>query len=55
MRSPAAISEHVRRGAVDWLLENAGEIEIEEVDAASTWLRVVRLELIKVHCLINPA
>ncbi len=27
----AAIAEHVRRGAVDWLLENAGKIEIEDV------------------------
>lgn len=27
----AAIEEHVRRGAVDWLLENAGTIEIEDV------------------------
>jgi hypothetical protein len=27
----AAIEEHVRRGAVDWLLENAGKIEIEDV------------------------
>jgi hypothetical protein len=28
-----AIEEHVRRGAVDWLLENAGKIEIEDVSA----------------------
>ena len=28
-----AISEHLRRGAVDWLLENAGSIEIEDVSA----------------------
>lgn len=27
----AAIEDHVRRGAVDWLLENAGGIEIEDV------------------------
>lgn len=27
----AAIEEHVRRGAVDWLIENAGGIEIEDV------------------------
>ncbi len=27
----AAIADHVRRGAVDWLLENAGRIEIEDV------------------------
>lgn len=27
----AAIEDHVRRGAVDWLLENAGKIEIEDV------------------------
>lgn len=26
-----AIAEHLRRGAVDWLLENAGRIEIEDV------------------------
>ena len=26
----AAIADHVRRGAVDWLLENAGSIEIED-------------------------
>lgn len=25
-----AIEEHLRRGAVDWLLENAGSIEIED-------------------------
>jgi hypothetical protein len=30
----AAIEEHVRRGAVDWLLENAGTIEIEDVSGA---------------------
>jgi hypothetical protein len=29
----AAIADHVRRGAVDWLLENAGKIEIEDVSA----------------------
>ena len=29
----AAIEEHLRRGAVDWLLENAGKIEIEDVSA----------------------
>lgn len=29
----AAIEEHLRRGAVDWLLENAGRIEIEDVSA----------------------
>ena len=29
----AAIADHVRRGAVDWLLENAGRIEIEDVSA----------------------
>lgn len=29
----AAIADHVRRGAVDWLLENAGSIEIEDVSA----------------------
>jgi hypothetical protein len=28
-----AIAEHVRRGAVDWLLENAGQIEIEDLSA----------------------
>lgn len=27
----AAIEEHVRRGAVDWLIENAGKIEIEDL------------------------
>lgn len=27
----AAIADHVRRGAVDWLLDNAGKIEIEDV------------------------
>jgi hypothetical protein len=27
----AAIAEHLRRGAVDWLLENAGRIEIEDL------------------------
>ena len=27
----AAIEEHLRRGAVDWLLANAGSIEIEDV------------------------
>lgn len=26
-----AIEEHLRRGAVDWLLANAGSIEIEDV------------------------
>lgn len=26
-----AIEDHLRRGAVDWLLENAGKIEIEDV------------------------
>ena len=26
-----AIEDHLRRGAVDWLLANAGEIEIEDV------------------------
>jgi hypothetical protein len=26
----AAIADHVRRGAVDWLLDNAGTIEIED-------------------------
>jgi hypothetical protein len=31
MAVEAAIAEHVRRGAVDWLLENAGGIEIEDV------------------------
>lgn len=29
----AAIEEHLRRGAVDWLLANAGTIEIEDVSA----------------------
>lgn len=29
----AAIADHVRRGAVDWLLENAGTIEIEDASA----------------------
>ncbi len=29
----AAIEEHLRRGAVDWLLANAGSIEIEDVSA----------------------
>lgn len=29
----AAIADHVRRGAVDWLLENAGKIEIEDVSS----------------------
>lgn len=27
----AAIAEHLRRGAVDWLLANAGTIEIEDL------------------------
>lgn len=27
----SAIAEHLRRGAVDWLLEHAGSIEIEDV------------------------
>jgi hypothetical protein len=27
----AAIVEHLRRGAVDWLLENAGSIEIDDL------------------------
>lgn len=27
----AAIAEHLRRGAVDWLLAHAGNIEIEDV------------------------
>ena len=27
----AAIEDHVSRGAVDWLLQNAGTIEIEDV------------------------
>jgi hypothetical protein len=26
-----AIEEHLRRGAVDWLLDNAGKIDIEDV------------------------
>lgn len=30
----AAIEEYLRRGAVDWLLENAGKIEIEDVSKA---------------------
>ena len=29
----AAIADHVRRGAVDWLLDNAGKIEIEDASA----------------------
>jgi hypothetical protein len=29
----AAIEEHLRRGAVDWLLANAGTIEIKDVSA----------------------
>ncbi len=29
----AAIAEHVRRGTVDWLLENAGKIDIEDASA----------------------
>ncbi|HEU5143339.1 MAG TPA: type II toxin-antitoxin system VapB family antitoxin [Solirubrobacterales bacterium] len=29
----AAIEEHLRRGAVDWLLAHAGKIEIEDVSA----------------------
>ena len=28
-----AIEEYVRRGAVDWLLENAGELELDDVSA----------------------
>ena len=28
-----AIGEYVRRGAVDWLLENAGKLELEDVAA----------------------
>lgn len=28
-----AIEDHLRRGAVDWLLANAGKIEIEDVSA----------------------
>jgi hypothetical protein len=27
----AAIAEHLRRGAVEWLIANAGSIEIEDV------------------------
>jgi len=27
----AAIADHMRRGAVDWPVENAGRIEIEDV------------------------
>lgn len=27
----AAVEDHLRRGAVDWLLEHAGKIEIEDV------------------------
>jgi hypothetical protein len=27
----AAISEHLRRAAVDWLLQNAGTIEIDDL------------------------
>lgn len=27
----SAIEDHLRRGAVDWLLENAGRIDIEDV------------------------
>lgn len=30
----AAITDHVRRGAVDWLLENAGSIEVDDVSVA---------------------
>jgi hypothetical protein len=30
----AAIENYVRRGAVDWLLAHAGEIEIEDVSKA---------------------
>ncbi len=29
----AAIADHVRRGAVEWMLENAGTIEIEDISA----------------------
>jgi hypothetical protein len=29
----SAISEHLRRGAVEWVLENAGQFEIEDVSA----------------------
>jgi hypothetical protein len=32
----AAIADHVRRGAVDWVLQNAGAIELDD---ASTDLR----------------
>jgi hypothetical protein len=28
-----AIEDHLRRGAVDWLLANAGKIDIEDVSA----------------------
>lgn len=28
-----AIGEHVRRGAVDWLLENAGKLELKDISA----------------------
>lgn len=28
-----AIGEYVRRGAVDWLLDNAGKLELEDVSA----------------------
>lgn len=28
-----AIREYVRRGAVDWLLENAGTLELEDASA----------------------
>lgn len=27
----AAIADHLRRGAVDWLLANAGKLDIEDV------------------------
>ena len=30
----AAIESYVRRGAVDWLLTNAGTIEIEDMSSA---------------------
>jgi len=30
----AAIESNVRRGAVDWFLENAGAIEVEDVSSA---------------------
>ncbi len=30
----AAIESYVRRGAVDWFLAHAGEIEIEDVSSA---------------------